>query len=508
MKFSKDLNGNLVEQWEEHYIDYDAMKKLLKEGPKEGVAAAFDEQYNKSLQAVNDFHAAKIAEYRQVLTGCETDTVSHAEFLKTYREMNEFQTFVWINSTGFQKILKKFDKRMELRGTGNERQSIGNASLLQQPFMSDQLEQLLAKAKTHNRTTGRPRERQMKLMAGSANPELAQEVSGRLGIPLLKADIKRFNDGECSIKIQEKIRNTDVFVIQPTCVPVNDNLMELLLIISALKRASVHSVVAVVPYYGYARQDRKSGSRVPISAADVARLMEAMGVDRVICVDLHAGQIQGFFGPTTPVDNLTAGPIALEYFRTVGLDRPVIVSPDAGGVARVKEFKEGLAETGVAKVTMAMIIKQREAAGVVGSADLVGDVKDRDCIIVDDIIDTAGTLCAAANELKAFGAKRVFAFATHGLFNGPAPERINASALESVIDANTVPLAQDVALKCKKIKMLSVGKMLAEVIKRVHEGDSLSEMFKASYGQACFASAPMPKPRADMDSGAAPEDQC
>jgi len=297
---------------------------------------------------------------------------------------------------------------------------------------------------------------------------------------LLKTDIKKFNDGEVSIKIQENIRNSDVYIIQPTCYPVNDNLMELLLTISALKRASVHYVIAVVPYYGYARQDRKSGSRVPISAADVARMMEAMGVDRVICVDLHAGQIQGFFGPCTPVDNLFAGPIAMEYFKTKSLHNPVIISPDAGGVARCKEFKEGLAENGMAGVTMAMIIKQREAAGVVGCMDLVGDVNDKDCIIVDDIIDTAGTLCAAANELKAFGARRVFAFATHGLFNGPAPDRINASALEEVAVANTVPLQVDCALKCKKIRVLSVGKLLSETIRRVHSGESLSAMFDSA----------------------------
>jgi len=350
----------------------------------------------------------------------------------------------------------------------------------------------------------------MKLIGGSGNHELAEEISGRLGIPLLKADIKKFNDGECSIKLHENVRGDDVYIIQSTCSPVNDNLMELLLTISALKRASVHYVIAVVPYYGYARQDRKDKSRVPISAADVARMMEAMGVDRVICVDLHAGQIQGFFGPKTPVDNLFASPIALQYFQTRKLENPVIVSPDAGGVARVKEFKEGLSESGVAGVTMAMIIKQRAAAGVVGSADLVGDVKDKDCIIVDDIIDTAGTLCAAANELKNFGARRVFAFATHGLFNGPAPERINDSALEECVVSNTVPLSVEVAVRCKKIKTLSVGKLLSETIRRVHCGLSLSDMFDAvQTGNMCFASAPLPRPGASIrrESGAFSEER-
>jgi len=316
----------------------------------------------------------------------------------------------------------------------------------------------------------------MQLLAGNGNPELAEEISARLGVPLTPATISRFADGEVSIQILENVRNSDVYIIQPTCPPVNDNLMELLLCASALRRASASRVTAVVPYYGYARQDRKDRSRVPISAADVARMMEAMGIDRVCCVDLHCGQIQGFFGPRTPVDNLFAGPIAVSYYVTKGLENCVVVSPDAGGVARAKMFKEGLEAQGTV-CGLAMIIKQRERPGEVGTTDLVGDVKGADCIIVDDMIDTAGTLCAAANELITFGARRVFAFATHGLFNGQAAERIEACALEEVVVANTLPMPPNVLKTTRKVRQLSVGKLLAQVITCIHTGDSVSGMF-------------------------------
>lgn len=413
-------------------------------------------------------------------------------FLNLFKEIGELQTFVWINAMGFRKAMKKYDKNMELRGTDNEMYQEMDSKLDKEPFVqSTQLQCVMERAKTF-KTADRGLARfDLKLIAGSANPELAEEVSGRLGTPVTKADIKKFNDGEVSIQINENVRESDVFIIQPTCPPVNDNLMELLLTVSALKRASCGRVIAVVPYYGYGRQDRKDRSRVPISAADVARMLESMGVDRVICIDLHAGQIQGFFGPRTPVDNLYAAPIAQQYFLSLGLQKPVIVSPDAGGVARVKEFKEGLQDS-LPDVSMAMIIKQRAAAGVIGSMDLVGSVEGCDAVIVDDMIDTAGTLCNAADELKNLGARRVLAFATHGLFNGPAVERINKCALEEVVVANTVPQRAEVLESCKKIKMLSVGKLLAETISRVHSGDSLSAMFNSDRARDLLASAPMP----------------
>jgi ribose-phosphate pyrophosphokinase len=279
-----------------------------------------------------------------------------------------------------------------------------------------------------------------------------------------------------------------VYLVQPTCQPVNDNLMELLLTVGALRRASASRVTAVIPYYGYARQDRKDRPRVTISAADVARMIESMGVDRVVCVDLHCGQIQGFFGPRTPVDNLYAGPIALQYFKYKNLLNPVVVSPDAGGVYRAKTFKEGLEGLGI-DTGLAMIIKQRKAAGVIGTMDLVGHVKGCDCIIVDDMIDTAGTLTTAANELQMMGARKVYAFATHGLFNGPAFERIEASALEEVVCANTIPLREGTLAITRKIKQLSIGKLLAETIQRLHTGDSVSSIFDDSAN--LFASAPV-----------------
>jgi len=301
-----------------------------------------------------------------------------------------------------------------------------------------------------------------------------------LGVAATQAEIKRFNDGETAIQILESVRNTDVYILQPTCASpgatVNDNLMELLLLISAARRASASRVTAVVPYYGYARQDRKERSRVPISAADVARMIETMGADRVIAVDLHCAQIQGFFGPRTPVDNLFASPIAWSFFKTRNLQNLVIVSPDAGGVTRAKRFRDGMSALGV-ECNFAVIIKQRALAGVIGSMDLVGNVKDCDCIIVDDMIDTAGTLCKAAGELRNFGAKRVFAFASHGLFNGPAASRIEASVLDEVIVSNTVPLREGIGEITKKIRQISVGKLISTAISSIHDGWSLSALF-------------------------------
>lgn len=332
----------------------------------------------------------------------------------------------------------------------------------------------------------------MQLLAGNANSELAEEIAARLGVPLAPAKIGRFPDGEISIQILENVRNADVYIIQPTCPPVNDNLMELLLCTSAVRRAAAARVTAIVPYYGYGRQDRKERSRVPISAADVAKMMEAMGIDRVCCVDLHCGQIQGFFGPRTPVDNLYATPIAIGYFQTRQLQNVVIVSPDAGGVARAKMFQEGLEATGM-RASLAMIIPRTRVAQDSGlertvvDLDLVGRVSGCDCIIVDDMIDTANTLCVAANELTSLGARRVFAFATHGLFSGSAAETIEGSSLEEVVVTNTIPLSPSVQRDTRKVRQVSVGKLLAQAINCIHTGDSVSRLFDPSQGATLLA---------------------
>lgn len=247
-----------------------------------------------------------------------------------------------------------------------------------------------------------------------------------------------------------------------------------------MRRASARRITAVIPYYGYARQDRKMASRVPISAADVAKLLEAMGVDRVVAVDLHCGQIQGFFGPRTPCDNLESHVVALEYFKTLDLQSATttVVSPDAGGVYRAKRFRDTLKQNGV-DAGLAMIVKQRVKANEIERMDLVGDVRDSDVIIVDDMIDTAGTLTKAAQELKAFGAKRIYAFATHGILSNPAVDRINNSVLDKVIVCNTIAL-QPEARASPKITQLSVAHMLAEAIARIHLKRSVSALFKKS----------------------------
>jgi ribose-phosphate pyrophosphokinase len=253
--------------------------------------------------------------------------------------------------------------------------------------------------------------------------------------------------------------------------------MELLLMVSTMRRASAERITCVIPYYGYARQDRKMTARVPISAADVARLLEAMGVDRVVAVDLHCGQIQGFFGPRVPVDNLAGGVVGVKYFAHKALVNPVVISPDAGGVYRAKQFREGLNLTAPSMdAGLAMIIKQRPKAGQIERMDLVGSVEGADCVIVDDMIDTAGTLCQAAEHLKANGARRVYAFASHGLFSGPASDRIARSSLEEVVVTNTIPL-KAAAKTNDKITQLSVAALVAETIKRVHLRQSVSALF-------------------------------
>ncbi len=319
--------------------------------------------------------------------------------------------------------------------------------------------------------------RGLKIFSGNANVTLAQEVAVFLQTKLGKANIGRFADGEVNCTVRENVRGKDVYIVQPTCMPVNENLMELLLMVSTMRRSSARRITAVIPYYGYARQDRKMTARTPISAADVARLLEAMGVDRVVAIDLHCGQIQGFFGPRVPVDNLDGGVIGVSYFGNYDLHNPVVVSPDAGGVYRAKKFREGLAVKHDLDPGLAMIIKQRTKANEVDRMDLVGNVEDSDVIIVDDLIDTAGTLCKAAQVLKEHGARRVFAFASHGLFNGRANEKITDSALTEIVVLDTIPLSEESKAN-SKIRQLSIAHVLAQAIQNIHSKKSVSALFK------------------------------
>jgi len=319
--------------------------------------------------------------------------------------------------------------------------------------------------------------KKLKLFTGNSNPQLAQQIATELGCEMGKATVARFEDGEVNVVVHDNVRGQDVYIIQSTCTPVNENLMELMLMVSTMRRASARRITAVIPYYGYARQDRKMTARVPISAADVARLLEAMGVDRVIAVDLHCGQIQGFFGPRVPVDNLDGGMVGVNYFgKRDDMVNPVVVSPDAGGVYRAKKFREHLDKKHGVKAGLAMIIKQRHKPGEIERMDLVGSVEGSDVVIVDDMIDTAGTLCKAANELQKYGARRVFAFASHGIFSEPASKRIAESVLEEVVVTNTIPLPQACEGN-KKIRAESVASLLANAIKRIHEKKSVSELF-------------------------------
>ena len=316
------------------------------------------------------------------------------------------------------------------------------------------------------------------LFSGSSNPELASAIAKELNMPLGRAVIGRFNDGEINIQIQENVRNKEVFVIQSTCrskdASVNDSLMELFFLVRTLKRASAKTVTAVIPYYGYARQDRKVIPRVPISASDVAMMLEDAGVDRVIAVDLHCGQIQGFFHHA-PVDNLYASLIFVPYFAKKELKNPVILSPDAGGVARAKEFRDKLAKKGV-QTGFGVIIKQRESVGRVSQMDLVGDVAGSDVIIVDDLCDTGGTLVRAAEELKAFGAERIYACITHPVFSRPALERLGNSCFTEVVVTDSIPHSEEKLPP--NVTKLSVAPLLAEVISCLYHGCSVAAVFE------------------------------
>ena len=317
----------------------------------------------------------------------------------------------------------------------------------------------------------------LKIFTGNANRPLAEEIAKCLGVRLGKMTVGKFADGEVNVVVHENVRGKDVYIVQPTSPPVNESVMELLLMISTMRRASARKITAVIPYYGYARQDRKMTARVPISAADVARLLEAMGVDRVIAVDLHCGQIQGFFGPRVPVDNLDGGMVGVSHFGDMDLVNPVVVSPDAGGVYRAKQFREALSKKHDMDCGLALIVKQRAKANEIERMDLVGSVEGADVIIVDDMVDTAGTLCKAAEELKTFGARRVFCFASHGVFSGPAPHRIANSALTELVVLDSVRLS-DAAVATGKISQLSIGPLLAQAIYNIHHKKSLSALFK------------------------------
>jgi ribose-phosphate pyrophosphokinase len=307
-----------------------------------------------------------------------------------------------------------------------------------------------------------------RIFSGNANPVIAESVCRHLDVQLGKAKVERFADGEVYVEIGENVRGATCFVIQPTCTPVNDHLMELLVMIDALKRASAGSIVAVMPYFGYARQDRKTRPRQPISARLVADLLTAAGVNRVLSMDLHAGQIQGFFN--IPVDHVYAMPVMMEHLRTHFSANTVIVSPDAGGVERARAYSKRL------DASLAIIDKRRPAPNVAEVVNIIGDVRGRDCIIVDDLCDTAGTLCAAAQGLTNSGARAVYACVTHGLLSPPAIERIQASTIREIIITDSIPPRAEVQAS-EKVRVLSVARLLGEAVKRIHLGDSLSTLF-------------------------------
>ncbi len=310
---------------------------------------------------------------------------------------------------------------------------------------------------------------EIKVFAGNSNPVLAESVCATLGVDLGAAVVRRFSDGEILVEIEENVRGGDVFVIQSTCTPVNDNLIELLLMLDAFRRASAKRITAVIPYYGYARQDRKVAPRVPISAKLVADLITTAGASRVLTVDLHAGQIQGFFN--VPVDNLFATPVLLAYARERLNDHPItVVSPDAGGVERARAFAKHL------DASLAIIDKRRARANEVAEMHIVGDVQGRTAVLVDDMVDTAGTLVAAAAALEKNGAREVFACCTHPVLSGKAIERVENSCLSELIVTDTIPQHEGVR-SCSKIHPLSVAHLLAEAIQRTHREESISSLF-------------------------------
>ena len=306
------------------------------------------------------------------------------------------------------------------------------------------------------------------IFSGHANPKLAEDIASYLEMPVGRCRISNFSDGEVFTEIEENVRGVDVYVVQPTCAPVNDNLMELLVMADALKRASAGSITAVVPYFGYARQDRKVAPRTPITAKLVSDLIMTAGVSRVVSMDLHAGQIQGFFN--IPFDHLFAMPVFLEYLKPRLGKEAVFVSPDAGGVERTRAYAKRM------DCDLAIIDKRRASANVSEVMNIVGDVDGRECVIIDDMIDTAGTLTTAAHALLDRGARTVRAAATHPVLSGPAVERINASALDEVVVTDTIPLSSEAQVS-GKFTVLTVSRLLGEAIKRIHHSDSVSSLF-------------------------------
>jgi len=309
--------------------------------------------------------------------------------------------------------------------------------------------------------------RKLKIFSGNANLKLAEEIAEYLGVSIGESKVSRFSDGEIHVKINESVRGADVFVIQPTCEPVNDNIMELLIVIDALKRASARRITAVVPYYGYARQDRKARARDPITSKLLANVITASGAMRVITMDLHAGQIQGFFD--IPVDHLPGVPILAEYFLSKNLDNLIVVSPDLGGVTRSRDMAERIG------ASIAIIDKRRPEPNVAEIMNIIGDVDGKTVVMIDDIIDTAGTITQGAAALLERGAKEVYACCTHGVLSGPAMDRLQKSPIKEVVVTNTIPLPEHKAID--KMKVLSVAPLLGEAIIRIHEDLSVSKLF-------------------------------
>lgn len=310
-------------------------------------------------------------------------------------------------------------------------------------------------------------QQELRIVTGTSNPKLAEDIAKNLGLSLTPALVTTFSDGEIRVEIGENVRGDDVFVVQPTCSPVNNSLMELLLLLDALKRASAGTVTAVVPYYGYARQDRKVGPRVPVSAKLIADCISAAGVERVLTVDLHSGQIQGFFD--VPVDNLFAAEVLIDYMSSLG-DDIVVVSPDAGGTERARAYAKRL------NVGLAIVDKRRDAPGSARAMEVIGEVKGKTAIVLDDMIDTAGTMCEAGKVLLGHGAKDVVACATHAVLSGPAVERLERSPFSSVVVTDTIPL-NAAAAACDKFKVISVAGLVASAIRNIYEETSVSVLF-------------------------------